>query len=132
MKAQRQQNKNKKKFQIKQLLFSTEIYMAMVTEHKQRLPWSGRQRAGTAGSRGLEVSQDPAQLVPAEAGGAGGAGAGSGSGPGAGAGSGTMKQPLLCHCISRTLRTDWIWGAGASQSFQCLKSPRSKMNCRPL
>ena len=95
----------------------------------------GRMGEGGWGWRGVPwVCEDPAQLAPAVAGGAGGAGAGSGSGPGAGAGagSGTMKQPLLCHCMSRTRRTDWIWGAGASQSFQCLKSPLSKMNWRPL
>lgn len=76
------------------------------------------------------VGGGPAQLDPAVPDGTGGVG--SGSGTGAGAGSGTMKQPLLCHCMSRTRLIDWICGVGDSQSFQCLKSPRSKINCRPL
>lgn len=48
------------------------------------------------------------QLVPAAVGGAGGGGVGAGAGAGAGVGVGAMKQPLLCHCMSRTRRTDWI------------------------
>lgn len=74
----------------------------------------GRGQAASVGGgvEGVKGIRGPAQLAPAVAGGAGGAGAGSGLGPGfgsgAGAGSGTMKQPLLCHCMSRTRRTDWI------------------------
>lgn len=43
------------------------------------------------------------QLVPAV-----GGGVGLGAGVGAGGGAGAVKQPLLCHCMSRTRRTDWI------------------------
>lgn len=74
-----------------------------------------RQRAGTDGRKRLmeeaqwgEVDQSPLQLAPAAAGGAGGSGAGAGAGAGSGVGAGMVKHPLLCHCMSRTRRTDWI------------------------